>query len=176
MSPRRPKLTANERTVCVRDETGRAVPPVALSRMLRTEPYVRSMPNVTRTASVLCAATNLNRPEAAKVNKKLMNFPGTPWRPSSSSLASFSEAPPDRASGVGLGDRFCGVLTMTAFSCAACGSHAFRLSADLRQAHCEQCKLPLGSWQALRAKIKQNLRPLQPALRMHLGSAEVVLP
>ncbi len=50
---------------------------------------------------------------------------------------------------------------MTIFSCSACGSHAFRLSADLKQAECEQCKTPLGSWQVLRTKIQQNLRPLQ---------------
>ena len=50
---------------------------------------------------------------------------------------------------------------MAIFSCLACGSHAFRLSADLKQAECEQCKTPLGSWQMLRTKIHQNLRLLQ---------------
>jgi hypothetical protein len=49
---------------------------------------------------------------------------------------------------------------MSAFSCSACGGHSFNLSADLKQAHCGDCKSSLGSWQALRAKIKQNLRPL----------------
>ncbi len=61
---------------------------------------------------------------------------------------------------------------MTIFSCTACGSHAFRLSADLKQAHCEDCKLSLGSWEELRAKIRQNLRPLSSTLRMRVGSTE----
>ncbi len=51
---------------------------------------------------------------------------------------------------------------MTIFSCPVCGSHGFRLSADLKQAQCERCKTPLGSWQALRTKLQQKLRPLQP--------------
>ena len=49
---------------------------------------------------------------------------------------------------------------MTAFSCSACGGHAFKLSVDLKQAHCADCEKALGSWQTLRAAIKQNLRPM----------------
>ena len=46
---------------------------------------------------------------------------------------------------------------MAMFTCAACGGHAFKLSADLTQTHCGDCRLPLGSWQSLRAEIKQKL-------------------
>ncbi len=53
---------------------------------------------------------------------------------------------------------------MSIFSCSACGGHAFTLSADLKQAHCEDCKTYLGSWQTLRAKLKQNLHSSQPTL------------
>ncbi len=67
------------------------------------------------------------------------------------------------------------MVTMTIFSCSACGSHAFRLSADLKQAHCEDCKVYLGDWQTLRAKIKQNLRPTHPVLRVHVESTEMIL-
>jgi RNase P subunit RPR2 len=49
---------------------------------------------------------------------------------------------------------------MAIFSCSACGSHAFRLSPDLKQAECDQCRTPLGSWLTLRAKIQHNLRSL----------------
>ena len=51
---------------------------------------------------------------------------------------------------------------MTIFSCSACGGHAFKLSPDLKQAHCEDCKRSLGSWEELRAKIEQSLRGAQP--------------
>ena len=50
---------------------------------------------------------------------------------------------------------------MAIFSCPACGSHAFQLTADLKQAQCERCKASLGSWQELRSRIQQNLRPSQ---------------
>ncbi len=76
---------------------------------------------------------------------------------------------------MGLGDRFCGVVIMSVFTCTACGSHAFRLSADLKQAHCEDCKSYLGDWQTLRAKIKQNLRPSRPTLRVYTESTEMIL-
>ncbi len=76
---------------------------------------------------------------------------------------------------MGLGGRFCGVVIMSVFTCAACGSNAFRLSADLKQAHCEDCKSYLGDWQTLRAKIKQNLRPSRPTLRVHTESTEMIL-
>jgi RNase P subunit RPR2 len=67
-----------------------------------------------------------------------------------------------------------GVL-MSIFSCSACGGHAFKLSADLKQAHCEDCKTYLGSWQTLRAKLKQNLRPTRPTLRVYTESTEMIL-
>lgn len=51
---------------------------------------------------------------------------------------------------------------MTIFSCSACGGHAFRLSADLKKAHCGDCKRTLGSWEELRAKIDQKLHASQP--------------
>ncbi len=54
-----------------------------------------------------------------------------------------------------------GVDTVTIFSCTTCGSHAFRLSAGMKQAYCEDCNSSLGSWQTLRAKIKQNLHASQ---------------
>ena len=57
-----------------------------------------------------------------------------------------------------------GWTSMTIFSCSACGGHAFRLSADLKQAHCEDCNRFLGGWTELKAKIKQNLRT--PQLRV----------
>ena len=47
---------------------------------------------------------------------------------------------------------------MTVFSCPTCGSHTFMLSADLKQTACEDCKVPLGSWRLMRARLKQNLR------------------
>ena len=56
-----------------------------------------------------------------------------------------------------LGGCFPGVGVMAVFLCPACGGHAFRLSADLEQAHCENCRLPLGSWQELRVRIKRKL-------------------
>ena len=64
---------------------------------------------------------------------------------------------------------------MSIFSCSACGGYAFKLSLDLKQAHCEDCKTSLGSWQELRAKIKQNLRPTRPTLRVHTESTEMIL-
>ena len=57
---------------------------------------------------------------------------------------------------------FIGDTGMAIFSCPACGSHAFRLTADLKQAQCERCKTSLGSWQELRTRIQQHLRPSQP--------------
>ena len=45
----------------------------------------------------------------------------------------------------------------------------------MKQAHCEDCKAYLGDWQTLRAKIKQNLRPTHPVLRVHVESTEMIL-
>jgi hypothetical protein len=50
---------------------------------------------------------------------------------------------------------------MSIFSCSACGGHSFKLSAGLKQAHCEDCKMYLGSWHALRTKIKKNIQSSQ---------------
>jgi len=50
---------------------------------------------------------------------------------------------------------------MTIFSCPACGSRAFTLSPDLREAHCATCAKSLGSWQVLRRDISKALLTLR---------------
>jgi hypothetical protein len=50
---------------------------------------------------------------------------------------------------------------MTIFSCPVCGSNVFRLSADLKHVECDQCRVSLGSWRALRTKVLGNLRAMQ---------------
>ena len=62
---------------------------------------------------------------------------------------------------------------MTVFSCSVCGSHAFKLSANFTGAHCDQCKMHLGTWQALRIKIVKSLSsPSQEPPAAH----EAILP
>ncbi len=46
---------------------------------------------------------------------------------------------------------------MMVFSCPACGSRAFTLSADLCEAHSTACAQSLGSRQALRRDISKTL-------------------
>jgi len=46
---------------------------------------------------------------------------------------------------------------MVIFSCPACGSRAFTLSADLSEPHCTVCTKALGSWQELRQEIRERL-------------------
>ncbi len=60
---------------------------------------------------------------------------------------------------------------MAVFSCPACGGHAFKLSADLKQARCEDCRRPLGSWQELRGKLKANIRPPRQPLQVQRAEA-----
>ncbi len=91
----------------------------------------------------------------------MQNALGNPWRPSSGGLVSFVKCLQIERQGWGSEAVPVGGV-MAIFSCPACGGHAFKLSLDLKQAHCEDCKLPLGSWQELRARIKQNLRPSRP--------------
>ncbi len=57
------------------------------------------------------------------------------------------------------------VGVMAVFSCPACGGHSFKLSADFQEAYFEDCKLPLGSWRELKARIKQNWPRSRPPAR-----------
>ncbi len=66
-------------------------------------------------------------------------------------------------------------VVMSIFSCSACGGHAFNLTADLKRAHCLDCKTDLGNWQTLRAKLKQNLHSSQPTLYVEVDPRPTVV-
>ncbi len=66
-------------------------------------------------------------------------------------------------------------VVMSIFSCSACGGHAFNLTADLKHAHCLDCKADLGNWQTLRAKLQQNLHSSQPTLYVEVEPRPTVV-
>ncbi len=60
---------------------------------------------------------------------------------------------------------------MIIFSCPACGSRAFTLSADLSEAHSTACAKTLGFWQVLRRNISKALVSLgqSPSSAQHVS-------
>src|SRR3712207_5453697 len=88
-----------------------------------------------------------DQPTQQATNSKLnRSSTGCPWRLRLSGLVSSAEASPIGPQGRGLEAASAGALTMTAFTCAACGSHGFEVSGKLKRAYCQDCKRPLGSW------------------------------